>query len=314
MTFSAQLKSSLAKHKPSKRCCRLAELSAIIRLTGKIRHEDGDPVALTLTASSSPAMRTAKDLLIHEFSVKPHLEVQHTKAFGRNHRYLLNLEDPAHLTQILHEVGVLDEHLETATALPGRIIKEGCCRISYARGAFLSAGSMSHPHASYHLEVTSHDHEWGAAFADLLNKLGIKAKLSHRRSSSVVYLKGSGEISSFLALVGGHQPLLELEDVLVRRQVSSQINRLVNCDSANAGKTAAASEKQHADIAYLDATVGLDSLPAALQEIAAIRAEYPDVSIAELAELSTPPLSKSAVAHRLRRLSLLAEQARLLSE
>lgn len=310
MSFSSQLKISLSRQKPSKRCCRLAELSAIIRLCGKIAWEGEDPKLLTISSLSTAPMRKAYDLLIQLFKCEPHIEISSRKSTGKSRKATVRLDQNQGLGQILNELCILGEDFRNLQGVPSRLLKDHCCRLSYARGAFLGAGSLSNPHTSYHLEIVSGSDKWAAEFQSLLEKLEISAKSVQRKHSYVIYLKDSQEISAFLALIGGHHTLLEFEDVLVRRQVSSEINRLVNCDAANAGKTALASEKQLADIALIAQRYGLASLPAALQEIAEFRMSYPDTSIGELAELCTPPLSKSAVAHRFRRIADLAARER----
>jgi cell division protein WhiA len=140
----------------------------------------------------------------------------------------------------------------------------------------------------------------------LMGRFGIHAKVTQRRGLHAVYLKGAEPIVTFLALVGAHRALLRTEDVRIVKSMRNDVNRLVNAETANLQKSAQAAMVQIEAIRMLEATRGLESLPRALRELAGLRLEYPEVSLRELGELADPPLSKSAVYHRIRRIEELA--------
>jgi cell division protein WhiA len=142
-------------------------------------------------------------------------------------------------------------------------------------------------------------------------RFGIEARVARRRGTFAVYLKGAEPIVTFLALVGAHRALLRTEDVRIIKSMRNDVNRLVNAEIANQAKTTAAAMSQVEAIELLEATRGIENLPPALQELARLRLENPDVSLRELGELAQPPLSKSAVYHRVRRLEELAAQAQV---
>ncbi len=306
MSFSSRLKISLSHLPPAKRCCRIAELSALVRLNGSIDWDSEEPKGLALNGVSTAPMRIAHDLFLDLFDIHPTLEVTEDKSLGRSHRYRIELPESTPFSQILNEIGVLSDTLEKIEGIHPRIVKSPCCRISYARGAFIAAGSITDPRSSYHLEIVTHSDAWAEQFIALLSDMDIEIKKTIRKGASVLYVKGSESIAAYLALIGGHAPLLEFEEILVKRELRNDINRLVNCDAANARKTATSAQKQLADIHAIAQRYGLTSLPVALREIAEARLESPDISIAELAEAILPPLSKSAAAHRLRRIGEIA--------
>ncbi len=197
-----------------------------------------------------------------------------------------------------------------AYGVPPRLVRRDCCAISYLRGAFLGGGFVADPHGDFHFELTAETEGLARDLVSLMARFGIAARVTRRRGLFAVYLKGAEPIVTFLALVGAHRALLRTEDVRILKSMRNDVNRLVNAETANLQKSAEAAISQVEDIRYLADTHGLDSLPAALREFAALRVEHPDVSIRELGEYATPPLSKSAVYHRIRRLEQIAAELR----
>ena len=185
-------------------------------------------------------------------------------------------------------------------------MKRDCCAIAYLRGAFLGGGFVADPHGDFHFELTAESEQLAEDLVSLLARFDIEARVARRRGTFAVYLKGAEPIITFLALVGAHRALLRTEDVRIVKSVRNDVNRLVNAEIANQQKTAEAAVGQIEAIETLRATRGLDSLPPALRELARLRLENPDVSLRELGELADPPLSKSAVYHRVRRIEELA--------
>jgi len=178
------------------------------------------------------------------------------------------------------------------------------------RGAFLGGGFVADPHGDFHFELTAESEQLAEDLVALMARFGIEARLAQRRGTFAVYLKGAEPIVTFLALVGAHRALLRTEDVRIVKSMRNDVNRLVNAEIANQAKTAEAAVGQIEAINLLASVAGLQSLPPALRELAELRLENPDVSLRELGELADPPLSKSAVYHRVRRIEELAEQAR----
>jgi DNA-binding protein WhiA len=196
--------------------------------------------------------------------------------------------------------------------LPGikkELIKTKCCRRSYLRGAFLGGGSVSSPDSDYHLELTAGNEKLGEDLAALTNRFtGLNAKLSRRKQSWLVYLKESDQIADFLALIGAHGSLLEFENARVLKGMKNQVNRLVNCETANLEKTVNAAFRQVNGIRLIDERIGLDTLNPSLAQIARLRLDNPEATLKELGELMRPPVGKSGVNHRLRKIEEIAEK------
>ncbi len=183
-----------------------------------------------------------------------------------------------------------------------------CCKRAFLRGLFLAQGTMSDPEKTYQLEIDCVNEGFAAFTADLLSDLDIHAKRIERRGHSVVYLKEGDEIVRFLALLQANRSVLDLENIRVVKDVRNVVNRRVNCETANLQKSVSASVSQIEDIRFIEEHIGLEHLPASLREIAIIRLQNPDATIEELGTFLDPPVGKSGVNHRLRRLREIAKE------
>ncbi len=186
--------------------------------------------------------------------------------------------------------------------------KRLCCKRAFLRGAFLVCGTMSDPAKSYHLEFVLHDESKTALLLKVLNAFELDAKVTHRKNNSVVYIKESEKIVDMLNIIGAHKILLELENLRIIKEMRGNVNRQVNCETANITKTVNACARQLDAIRRLEHTAGLSSLPPHLEEIARIRLNQPDISLSELGRLCTPPLGKSGVNHRLNKIIEIADR------
>lgn len=178
------------------------------------------------------------------------------------------------------------------------------------REAFIKSGSMSDPNKKYHLEVTFKTKKKAEEMMQLLNNFNIHAKVIKREKEYMLYLKEGEEISNFLALIGANSSVIKFEEVRVLKETRNDINRLVNCETANLNKTINAAVKQIEDIKLIKKKHKFSSLQKNLQEIAELRIANPDVSLVELGKLLSEPIGKSGVNHRLKKLSEIAEELR----
>lgn len=181
---------------------------------------------------------------------------------------------------------------------------------SYIRGCFLATGSISDPDKSYHLEISFPNNMLADEFINFLKDFDIESRQIIRKGYYLAYLKEGQEIVDFLNVVGAHSSLMELENIRILKDMRNQVNRIVNCETANLEKTVNAAYRQVENIKYISEHIGLENLPKNLYEIALLRLENPDASLLELGKLLTPPLSKSGINHRLRKLDKIAEDLR----
>jgi conserved hypothetical protein len=204
-----------------------------------------------------------------------------------------------------------DTTISVELGIPDSVITQNaCCKRAYIRGAFLASGSMSNPKKSYHLEIVVSDDEKAEQIRSIIQTFDIDAKKILRKKYYVVYIKEGSQIVDLLNVMEAHRALMDLENVRILKEMRNSINRQVNCEAANINKTVNAAAKQIEDIIYIQEHVGLGDLADGLEDIARVRIEYPEASLKELGEMLVPPIGKSGVNHRLRKLSLIADQLR----
>ncbi|MGL5694944.1 MAG: DNA-binding protein WhiA, partial [Peptostreptococcaceae bacterium] len=181
---------------------------------------------------------------------------------------------------------------------------------AFLRGAFLGGGSISDPEKNYHMEFVTNNEDFANSLKDLINSLGFNSKIVSRKNNYVVYLKESEQISDLLSIIGAHHALLSLQNTKILKEMRNNVNRIVNCETANLSKTVNAAVRQVENIRFIQQTIGINSLPENLQEIAVIREEYEDMTLKELGEMLNPPIGKSGVNHRLRKIEEIANKLR----
>ena len=190
------------------------------------------------------------------------------------------------------------------------LIKNSCCQRAFLRGAFLSIGSMSDPQKSYHLEFVCTDEDKARQLQSVIQGFEIDAKIVLRKKYYVVYLKEGSGIVDLLNVCEAPVALMNLENLRILKEMRNSINRRVNCEAANITKTVNAATRQIEDIEYLRDYYGFQKLPDNLRQMAEVRLEYPDAPLKELGDYLDPPVGKSGVNHRLRKLSELADRLR----
>ena len=178
------------------------------------------------------------------------------------------------------------------------------------RGAFLACGSLTDPEKGYHFEIACDNPRHAEYLMRILTAFSLHPKTVERKRYHVVYIKESQEISDLLNLMGAHHALMDMENVRILKDMKNRVNRRVNCETANLNKTVSAAVRQIEDITYIRDTRGLSTLPKNLQQLAELRLSEPDITLAELGERLDPPLGKSGVNHRLRKISEIADELR----
>lgn len=178
---------------------------------------------------------------------------------------------------------------------------------SFIRGTFLGGGSLNNPNNKYHLEVLFSTEESAKCISNILKEFYIQSKILKRKKSYSIYIKEAEEISKFLALIGANKSVLNFEEIRVVRDTRNNINRLVNCETANLNKTVNAAVVQISAIKYLKEHKRFDELPNNLKEIAELRLKNPDASLVELGQMLKTPIGKSGVNHRLKKICEIAE-------
>ncbi|MHB1406306.1 MAG: DNA-binding protein WhiA [Desulfitobacteriaceae bacterium] len=308
MSYSAVTKEELARLPEGKECCQMAELAALVRMDGTLQISANRQYALNVVTESAPVARKIFRLAKTALDRQVDIVVRRKLRLRKNNSYMVKIYPRG--VEDLRRLGLMDEESQIVPGIPRELIKRKCDRKAYLRGAFLAGGSINNPEGTYHLEIISNDLQHAEAVCELLNKFKLGAKLSVRKNWHVVYLKESEHIVEFLGLIGAHHALLEFENVRVFKDVRNQVNRIVNCETANLNKTVDAAVRQVDNIRLVAGTIGLGALPAGLRELAELRLQAPDASLKELGEMLNPKVGKSGVNHRMRKIDELAERIR----
>jgi DNA-binding protein WhiA len=306
VSFTAEVKDELSRIEPKRACCLKAELAALVRIEGTLHISGPGRYRLEIATETAPVARAVIKLLHGVYSLKTELTVRRS-VLHKTNNYLITVPSQPKLPAALAELGILGEQGFSLGIYP-ELVKKDHCAIAYLRGAFLGGGFVADPHGDFHFELTAETEQLAEDLVGLMARFDIEARLAKRRGTYAVYLKGAEPIVTFLALVGAHRALLRTEDVRIVKSLRNDVNRLVNAEIANQQKASDAALSQIDAINALAASQGLDNLPPALRELAELRLANPEVSLRELGELADPPLTKSAVYHRVRRIEELAEE------
>lgn len=312
MSFSNETKNELSHVYPEKKCCQLAEISGFLRVAGSIRLIGGGRFKIVISTDNPAVARHYKKLIKQYFNVDTELELGEAPALNKKHLYMLTISPEMRSESILRETGILlirEGNNYISDGIYSGIVRSKCCRKAYLRGIFLGAGSVNDPEKGYHLEIVCNSMNLAKDLRRLVNTFDdLSAKIVQRKDRYVLYMKNSQYISDTLAIMGAHSQVLQFEEVKIKKELVNEATRLTNCDNANTDRTLDASQKQVLAIRKIEEAVGLDSLSEKLREIAELRIDYPEASLTQLGEMMNPPLKKSGVNNRIKRILDFAEK------
>lgn len=300
MSLSADLRDELAQIAPVRRCCRLAEISALFHAAGAW-HLRGGAIAVHLDLASSAAARRTFALL-RDLGVSSEIRTYPRRSFDRATRYQLHVEVDEHALEVLREAGVLSASGAPVERPPKRVVGRSCCRGAYLRGALLGAGSLSGPRDP-HLELRAGSLTGARFIAEVAAREGAALATAERRTHAVAYAKGHEAIADVLALAGAGDTALRLEEHAIVAALRADANRLANADEANLVRSTRAAHEQLEAIR----AIGVDRLPPHLAEVAELRMRNPSASLSELGAKARPPITKASAHRRLRAIQRLVE-------
>lgn len=295
MSFSKKVKDELAKQMGKSRHCQVAELSALVAFAGEL-DVDEEGFYLNLDTENLGLMEKYIILMRSLFALEPSIALRE--------------EEWKRVLETVKMWNTKEQKPDVKRTVDGILLQQLCCRRAYIRGAFLAAGSISDPKKSYHFEIVCKSEAQAKQLQEMINSFDMDAKIVLRKKYFVVYLKEGAQLVDILNVMEAHVSLMELENVRILKEMRNTVNRKVNCETANISKTVNAAVKQLQDIEYIRDTAGLESLPEGLKEMALLRLEYPEAALKELGTYLNPPVGKSGVNHRLRKLSAIAEELR----
>lgn len=309
MTFTAEAKKECVRLPLQQECCIFSELAAFIRLNGVLELGGLGKLGISMSTENPATARRVYRLLKTSTDLPTKVYVRRKVRLRKNYTYMVSIRPSPATHDLLINLGMMDDNYAIIPGIASKFMAEQCCRRSYLRGCFLASGAVSEPQRGrYHCEILTHDDIHKEDLIKLSKMEEIEWHEIVRKTSTVLYLKDSQQITNFLTIVGAISAALGYENARVYRDVRNRVNRLVNSETANMNKTLHAAWRQTSKIRQIKDTVGLHNLPKGLQEIAELRLNNPECSLVELAAMLSRPLSKSAVNYRLRKIEEFADE------
>ena len=294
MSFTATVKSEVINRIPTSGCCMHSFFAGMASVGGVCKIEKNG-ISYIFSTENPDIGDAFENLCKTLFMTEPEKNSKGT---------LISYKIPD-ATMILKELEIISEKGALMTT-PANL--QDCCVRAFIGGAFVSSGSITSPQKRYHLEFVTPHYHLNSGLLKLFERFDIPAKYVVRKSKYVVYFKDNEIIGDVLAMIGASDALWELNNTNILKSIANRENRIANCEEANIGRVVNASIKQRMAIEYIDEKFGIDNLPPQLVQAARMRLEYPDISITELGQMFDPPLSKSGINHRMRKLVQFAKE------
>lgn len=309
MSFSAEVRDELARCEPKCEYCDLATLAALVRVCGTLSFAGPGRYRLQIATETGAVARTMIGLTHKILKLKTEFTVRKS-VLHKVRNYLIALPDQPDLGKALVLLGILDRHGALVRGVPHHVVARDCCRLAYIRGALIAGGFVADPKGDFHLEIAVQGEEFARGLAGLIGELGINARVNPRRASFAVYIKSADDIKKLLTLAGASRCVAEIEEARAVKSFKNEVNRRVNAELANQTRSAGAAQRQMELIGELEHLGLREGLPQALEDFCLLRETNPDLSLRDLGQLADPPLSKSALYHRVLRLEKMVEGAR----
>jgi len=302
MSFSAEVKNELARMETNKTCCQKAELLGLLRMSGALTLS-GQGMSVRFSTENAALARRVLQILKANYAVQTEVVVARSKRLKKNNRYQVRVLPSPAVTQALRELQILPGEEEQ-----GSLLGRTCCRRAFLRGVFLGGGSLSRPASDYHLEIVTKNKLLAQTIVKTMRNFSLSARLTDRKDDYIVYLKEGNAIIDFLRVVGAYNSLMEFENVRIVKEMRNEVNRVVNCETANLGRVVRVAVPQVESIKFLKQRRAYQSLPQYLKDTAELRLAHPEASLSELVELCHGEVGRSGMNHRLKKLVLLARE------
>lgn len=292
-SFAYQVKSELCRMPVQRLCCARAEAYGVLLYCNTFNSAE----IRIITENPELAHRLPK-LFQRAFALQFDRLPEEQEGKGK---LIFQITDPMKLERIISQFGY-DIKQNLALHINFGVLEEDCCRTSFLRGAFLSGGSVTDPEKRYHLELAGNHRQAIRELSALLTEMGFMPRMVERGAATVIYFKQSEHIEDLLTKLGAPVAAMDIMTTKVDKAIRNGANRAMNCDIANVNKTLEAATEQQSAIEALEKSGRLAKLPEKMQQTALLRLQYPELSLTQLAELCDPPVSKSCINHRMRKL------------
>ena len=296
MSFSNVVKNELSRIETNDAADDKAELLGLLRMSGAIVIR-GMNVGIHFSTENAALARRVLHMLKNNYQVQTEVVITRSRRLKKNNRYQVHVIPAPQVAKAMDELQLLSVESD----LKNPLLTSHNCKRTFLRGAFLGGGSISRPTSDYHLEMVTGNEDFAQTIIKVMHTFSLKAKLTDRKNEYIVYLKDGEGITNFLRVIGAHNAMMELENARIVKEMRNNVNRAVNCETANLNKVVKAAVRQVACIKYIDEHGGIAQLPPNLQEMARLRLQYPDVSLNDLVEYAGG-IGKSGINHRLKKL------------
>ena len=316
MSFSLQVKDELVQVPPKCKSCLKAMLSALVKSEGTLKLSGSSKFSVEFVTDNARIARFALQNFRELYNLEAVLTFRRN-ILHNNNNYLIELLQGPNLIKALLDLGIIvlvdkdnKKSFRIASGIKNEFIEKDCCGSSYLRGAFLANGYVSEPHPKipYHFEIKVERKSQAEDMKKILQKKGIKSGVCARRNAYILYIKSGQGITDFMAYTGADKCALDLHNSMLIKQSANHANRQTNADMANSKRSTDAAFSQLLMIEKVAKYYGLENIPPAIRQFMKLRVDHQDASLSELGEYADPPLSKSAISGRLRRLTQLAKE------
>ena len=309
MSFSSEIKDEVAKIKVEDYKIILSELAGITPMCGILNFKN-NKISMEYITENAPVARRIFTFLRRSFGFD--VEVKNVRSTQlKKNVFIIYISQDESCRLLLDEL----KYIKGASVFminyaPTDLIKTSNEKKAYIRGAFMGSGCITDPKKGYHLEFVSENESNAYFLRDTINEFGLKSKVIMRKEKYIIYIKDSEQISDFLSLIGAYNSVLNYENVRVIKEMRNNVNRIVNCETANLNKTVKSSYDQVEDIKLIEREIGIENLDEDLKAIAKIRLENRSMSLNDIANSLEPKLSKSTVNYRFKKLRRIANKLR----
>jgi DNA-binding protein WhiA len=311
MTFSSRCKDEISRFNLENRCCVIAELAALIRTTGYISFKGNNKFEVEFVMENAVVIRRIFKMIKYLYNSKCEITVKKSNRLKKNNNYSIKVNEDIAI-KVLTDTKISKDSeiniLKFSYGIPNSLVVNACCKRSYIRSAFLGCGSISDPEKSYHAEFINRRKKHCRDLEALMNEYDLGVKSIKRKEIYINYIKDSEKIVDLLNVMSAYNSLLSIENTRAIKETRNNINRVVNCETANLSKIVDTSIRQKNSILLLQKHNVIDKLPDGLRDLAYLRLDNEDASLKELGEMLNPPLGKSGVNHRLKKIEKIADE------
>lgn len=302
MSFAEEVKNEIAHYAPENTACRYAELAALLCMGGSLMLGSQGHVGIEFSTSNNAVARKALKMWRGLFSVRPEVRVRQGLRLRKKNYYILRVPPSEACTRSLEALSLFPKQEEFQLL----DLKKTECQRAFLRGAFMGGGSVNQPKGDYHLELVTGNESFAGRLLKIMRHFRVPAKMTDRKGEYLVYVKEGNGVSAFLQHIGAAQAYMKFESVRVVKDMRNNVNRVVNCETANLQKTVDAAIRQRQSIVRLQQSGMYHTLTPKLREAAELRMQYPEAPMSELAGILG--VTKSGLVHRFKKITDIAKQ------